>query len=94
MFDFPACAVGTWAWGSGMLGSKMIFGQKNDSETLKQTFRTACDLGFTLWDTAEVCGMGESEKILSRCVAEARAEGRDVMISTKHMPKRNIPTVL
>ena len=88
MIDFPACAVGTWAWGRGMLGSKMIFGQKNDSETLRQTFRTACDLGFTLWDTAEVYGMGESEKILSRCVAEARAEGRDIMISTKHMPKK------
>lgn len=43
-------------------GLKMIFGQKNDSETLRQTFRTACDLGFTLWDTAEVYGMGESEK--------------------------------
>ena len=88
MIDFPACAVGTWAWGRGMLGSKMIFGQKNDSETLRQTFRTACDLGFTLWDTAEVYGMGESEKILSRCVAEARAEGRNIMISTKHMPKK------
>ena len=88
MIDFPACAVGTWAWGRGMLGSKMIFGQKNDSETLRQTFRTACDLGFTLWDTAEVYGMGESEKILSRCVAEARAEGRNIMISTKHMPQK------
>ena len=87
MIDFPACAVGTWAWGRGMLGSKMIFGQKNDSETLRQTFRTACDLGFTLWDTAEVYGMGESEKILSRCVAEARAEGRNIMISTKLMPQ-------
>lgn len=88
MNGFPGCAIGTWAWGGGLLGSGMIFGQKNDDEVLRQTFITACELGFTLWDTAEVYGMGNSEKLLSRFIAEAKAEGRDIMISTKHMPRK------
>lgn len=86
MNDFPPCAAGTWAWGGGINGSKMIFGKKTDRETLKDTFRKACDLGFTLWDTAEVYGMGSAEEILAECIAESKKNGGQVMISTKHMP--------
>ena len=78
----PACMVGTWAWGSGMNGSKMIFGKRYDLEQLRNTFETAYNLGFTMWDTAEVYGMGRAEEILGDFVG-----GREsVIISTKHMP--------
>lgn len=78
----PVCMIGTWAWGNGMNGSKMIFGKTYSEEQLEETFQTAYQAGFHLWDTAEVYGMGNAEKILSRCM-----EGKkDVILSTKHMP--------
>ncbi|MCI7767734.1 MAG: aldo/keto reductase [Oscillospiraceae bacterium] len=85
-FDFPACAVGTWAWGEGANGSKMVFGGKRDTVTLKNAFSAALKNGFTLWDTAEVYGMGSSERLLAECIREAGDMGRNVLISTKHMP--------
>ncbi|MBQ5332401.1 MAG: aldo/keto reductase [Oscillospiraceae bacterium] len=84
--NLPVCAVGTWAWGEGANGSKMIFGGKRDTAALKNAFNTALNSGFTLWDTAEVYGMGSSERLLGECIREAGDMGRNVIISTKHMP--------
>lgn len=78
----PSCMLGTWAWGKGINGSKMIFGKSYSEEQLVETFCTAYDLGFTLWDTAEVYGMGNAEKILGKCILKKG----DTIISTKHMP--------
>ena len=78
----PACMIGTWAWGSGINGSKMIFGKKYDLEQLRNTFETAYNSGFTMWDTAEVYGMGRAEEILGDFVRDKD----EVIISTKHMP--------
>lgn len=78
----PPCAIGTWAWGSGMNGSKMVFGNNYSEEQLTKTFDTAYDNGFTLWDTAEVYGMGNSEKIVGSCI-----KNKDkAILSTKFMP--------
>ncbi len=85
---YPPCAVGTWAWGSGINGGKMIFGKNTDDSVLCETFERAYDLGFTLWDTAEVYGMGNAEKTLSRCIAEKKGADQSVMIATKYMPSK------
>ncbi len=50
--------IGTWAWGAGYNGSKMIFGKGYDEETLKSTFEKAVELGFLKWDTAAVYWYG------------------------------------
>lgn len=84
----PPCMIGTWAWGKGYNGSKMIFGKTYSEAQLMETFMTASRLGFTLWDTAEVYGMGNAEKILGKCIAE----NEDTMISTKHMPGKKYKT--
>ena len=60
----PVCMVGTWAWGTGSNGSRIVFGHKYPKEQLRETFEAACDKGIYLWDTAEVYGMGEAERIL------------------------------
>lgn len=86
---YPPCAAGTWAWGNGMIGGKMIFGSRYDEGVLKETFEKAFELGFTLWDTAEIYGMGASEKILSECIAQKRQQGERVLVSTKYMPRNN-----
>ncbi len=82
----PACMIGTWAWGKGVNGSKMIFGKTYSQEQLTETFSAAYEAGFTFWDTAEVYGMGNAEKILGQCIA--RHNSRDILISTKHLPSK------
>ena len=81
------CMIGTWAWGTGSNGSKMIFGENNNEDQLKETFEKAYELGFNIWDTAEVYGMGTSEKLLGKLIKE-----KQVIISTKHMPNRKYKT--
>lgn len=46
--------IGTWAWGTGINGSKMVFGKKQNPEILKQSFEEAVKYGFLNWDTAAV----------------------------------------
>lgn len=77
----PPVAIGTWAWGGGANGSKMIFGSSTEENVLNEVFQTAYQNGFTLWDTAAVYGMGTSEKILSKCMGE-----KEVILSTKYTP--------
>ncbi|MBQ8147485.1 MAG: aldo/keto reductase [Lachnospiraceae bacterium] len=79
--QIPPCMIGTWAWGGGVNGSKMVFGQSYDEEQLRNTFQCACNAGFTMWDTAEVYGMGNAEALLGAFI-----KNQDVLISTKHMP--------
>lgn len=78
----PPCMIGTWAWGKGVNGSRMIFGKSYSEQQLAETFYAAYEAGFTLWDTAEVYGMGNAEKIMGRCLKKHGG----VTLSTKHMP--------
>ena len=76
--------IGTWAWGSGYNGSKMIFGNNCDEDALKNTFEKAVELGFLKWDTAAVYGMGSCERLLGKLI-----RGRDdIFISTKYFPNK------
>ena len=73
--------IGTWAWGTGMNGTGMVFGNKQDPAALTETFEKAYGLGFTSWDTAAVYGMGSCETFLNPLIA-----GKDIFISTKFAP--------
>ncbi len=77
------CMIGTWAWGTGSNGGKIVFGNHYNEDQLKETFETAYDLGFNVWDTAEVYGMGSAEKLIGSLIKE-----KNVLISTKHYPYR------
>ncbi len=79
--EIPILALGTWAWGTGINGSKMIFGTSTDENTLKESFRIAFDSGFVLWDTAAVYGMGNAERILGEC-----AKDKQIILSDKYTP--------
>ncbi len=78
-------ALGTWAWGAGAFGGDAVFGSNTDVENLKPVFDAAMKAGLTLWDTATVYGMGESEKILGTFVAGEKRER--VEVSTKFTPQ-------
>lgn len=76
--------IGTWAWGSGYNGSKMVFGRNYDEPTLTETFLRATELGFLQWDTAAVYGMGSCERLLGTLM-----DGRkDIFLSTKYFPEK------
>lgn len=75
--------IGTWAWGSGYNGSRMVFGKKYNETVLAETFEKAVSLGFTQWDTAAVYGMGSCEKLLGKLM-----QGKDeIFLSTKYFPE-------
>ena len=76
--------IGTWAWGAGYNGSRMVFGKNYDESTLKSTFDKATKLGFLKWDTAAVYGMGSCERLLGGFI-----DGReDIFLSTKYFPNK------
>lgn len=80
----PSCMAGTWAWGKGANGSKMVFGKYYSEAELEKAFEKAYSLGFKMWDTAEIYGMGNSEKILGGFL-----QGKtDAIISTKFNPPK------
>ena len=78
------CMIGTWAWGPGNNGSRMVFGETYSKEQLEETFNEAYKNGFNVWDTAEVYGMGSAEKILGEFIKDKS----DIIISTKHAPNK------
>ena len=78
-------ALGTWAWGAGAFGGDTVFGSNTDVENLKPVFDAAMKAGLSLWDTATVYGMGESERILGQLAKDYNRA--DVQISTKFTPQ-------
>ena len=52
-------ALGAWAW-----GNDGTFGGSLSANDLRPVFDKAMELGLTLWDTAYVYWMGESEMTL------------------------------
>lgn len=81
----PMCVIGTWAWGRGVNGGKMIFGTSTDTEQLKCVYGSAYKNGLTMWDTAAAYGNGTAEKILG----EYANKCDDAIISTKFTPNKH-----
>ncbi|KZX22531.1 aldo/keto reductase [Rathayibacter tanaceti] len=67
------------AIGYGAMGAAMGYGPSDDTESIA-TIRRAHELGVTLFDTAEMYGWGEGEKLLGRAVAPFRDE---IVLATK-----------
>lgn len=69
----------TSAIGYGAMGTKMAYGPSDDTESIA-AIRRAHELGVTHFDTAELYGWGEGEKLLGEALAPIRDE---VTIATK-----------
>jgi aryl-alcohol dehydrogenase-like predicted oxidoreductase len=70
------------AQGLGCMGMSMAYGPADQDEA-RRTLRRALDLGVTFFDTADVYGIGENEKLVGAFVREARASGAEVVLATK-----------
>ncbi|CAA9431354.1 MAG: Oxidoreductase, aldo/keto reductase family [uncultured Rubrobacteraceae bacterium] len=70
------------AIGLGTMGMTMAYGSADDEERSVATIRRAYELGVTMFDTAELYGMGtgSNEKLLGRAVEGFRDE---VVLATK-----------
>jgi aryl-alcohol dehydrogenase-like predicted oxidoreductase len=76
----PALGVGIWSWGEKGWWN---YGQSHAHDDVIQAYRTCLDAGFTFFDTAEVYGNGESERLLGEC---CRLDGRPITIASKFAP--------
>ncbi len=71
--------LGTWQFGSGEWG----YGRDYAAGVAGDIVRRALDLGINLVDTAEVYGIGRSEKIVGEAIRSSRDE---VFLATKLFP--------
>ena len=89
----PGCDVsisvmglGTWAWGDRSTWGMDGYDRSYNFETIRAAYECTLSSGITLFDTAEMYGDGESERIIGRLLREDPA-GRDrVVVATKYMP--------
>ncbi len=72
--------IGTWQWGDRLFWN---YGGDYGPAQVREAFDAAIEGGVTLFDTAEVYGLGESETLLGEFV---RKSGAPVEIATKYFP--------
>ncbi|MBC8122243.1 MAG: aldo/keto reductase [Gemmatimonadaceae bacterium] len=72
--------IGTWAW-----GDRIFWGYGGDYgvNQVEQAFRASLAAGVTFFDTAEVYGLGESERLLRQFIQQNQTP---VQIATKYFP--------
>ena len=78
--SFPPLGIGTWSWGDRLFWG---YGSDYGEQEVEQAFKAAVDNGATFFDTAEVYGLGESEKLIGRFLKHS---DRPVQIATKYFP--------
>jgi aryl-alcohol dehydrogenase-like predicted oxidoreductase len=80
LFDSVEMGIGTWQW-----GDRMIWGyQQEYHETdLQEAFNASLEAGIRFFDTAEVYGQGQSERILGKL---AKNQRDSLIIATKFFP--------
>lgn len=76
----PALGIGIWSWGDKSVWG---YGQSYTRDDITQAYRTSLDAGLNFFDTAEIYGSGESERILGAC---RREDGRPILIASKYAP--------
>jgi aryl-alcohol dehydrogenase-like predicted oxidoreductase len=80
IFQGVELGVGTWAWGDRMFwGYRQGYGL----EDVKAAFQTSLEGGLVFFDTAEVYGMGQSEKLLGSFLKTTDQPAR---VATKFFP--------
>ncbi len=90
---FPGCStvtaplgVGTWAWGDSSTWGMGSYDQDLSRSTIAAAWEASIAAGVTLFDTAEVYGDGESERIIGGLLASDPSVRERLLVATKFMP--------
>jgi aryl-alcohol dehydrogenase-like predicted oxidoreductase len=81
----PPLGVGTWAWGDKGTWGMGGYDASLTESSIRDAWEASIDAGIVLFDTAEVYGGGESERIIGGLAADPAVRQR-VVIATKFMP--------
>lgn len=82
----PELGVGTWAWGDQSTWGMGTYDSSLTEATIREAWDACIENGVTLFDTAEVYGKGESERIIGRLLKADAGRRKDLTIATKFMP--------
>ena len=85
----PSFGVGAWAWGDSLFWKY----EKKEDAALRDVFDYVVESGVTLFDTAEVYGLGRSETLLGQFAA-SNPKAANIQIATKFaaLPWRTKPS--
>jgi aryl-alcohol dehydrogenase-like predicted oxidoreductase len=78
--SLPSLGIGTWSWGDRLFWG---YGADYGEAEVSEAFVTAVENGATFFDTAEVYGLGESERLIGRFLKQT---SQPVQIATKYFP--------
>ncbi|MEI6454234.1 MAG: aldo/keto reductase, partial [Actinomycetes bacterium] len=78
--------IGTWAWGDSSTWGMGSYDAALTEESITEAWNASIDAGATLFDTAEIYGSGESERIIGRLLARDPARSSQAILATKFMP--------
>ena len=95
--EIPLLGVGTWAWGDAKTWGYGTYDAATNGDTITEAWNASIDHGATFFDTAEVYGSGESERIIGRMIAADPERAAKIQLATKFMPmpwKLNVRSAL
>lgn len=75
-----ALGVGTWSWGDTLFWA---YGKDFGAEDVAGAFQASVEAGVTFFDTAEIYGLGESERLIGKFCQQT---SQPVQIATKYFP--------
>ncbi|HEY7946084.1 MAG TPA: aldo/keto reductase [Acidimicrobiales bacterium] len=84
--SIPLLGVGTWAWGDRSTWGMGGYDADLTIGSIAEAWSASIDAGVTLFDTAEVYGGGESERIIGDMRNRDPARAARAVIATKFMP--------
>jgi aryl-alcohol dehydrogenase-like predicted oxidoreductase len=94
----PPLGVGTWAWGDKSTWGMGGYDASLSEASIRGAWDASIAAGVFFFDTAEVYGRGESERIIGRLLREDREQGRPgAIIASKFFPapwKLNVKVAL
>ncbi|WP_197984852.1 aldo/keto reductase [Leptolyngbya sp. Cla-17] len=76
----PAIGIGAWSWGDSLFWS---YGKDYGADQVREAFHAAVESGITFFDTAEIYGLGESERLIGQFLKQT---DKPVQIATKYFP--------
>ncbi|HXQ44398.1 MAG TPA: aldo/keto reductase [Acidimicrobiales bacterium] len=82
----PLLGVGTWAWGDRSTWGMGGYDAGLTLDSIAGAWEASIDAGVTFFDTAEIYGGGESERIIGQMRQRDPVRAASVVLATKFMP--------